>query len=73
VKVGTDNKIKELGLKVREIRLSKGLTQLELSIDSGVPLSQIGAIESGKINTTVRTLIKLSDSLNIQLKDLFSF
>jgi transcriptional regulator with XRE-family HTH domain len=73
VKDTTIKSINELGLKIREIRISKNLTQLELSIDSGVPLSQIGAIESGKINTTVKTLIKLSISLNVKVKDFFTF
>lgn len=63
----------ELGLNIKAVRLSKKMTQLDLSIDSGVPLSQIGAIESGKLNTTVKTLKKISDSLNIQVKDIFSF
>ena len=68
-----DKLIVELGQNIKKIRLSKNLTQLELSIDSGVPLSQIGAIESGKINTTVRTLIKISESLDLNVKDLFTF
>lgn len=63
----------ELGQNIKAVRLSKKMTQLDLSIDSGVPLSQIGAIESGKLNTTVKTLKKISDSLNIQVKDIFSF
>jgi transcriptional regulator with XRE-family HTH domain len=73
VKNEKDKLIVELGLNIRKLRLSKNLTQLELSIDSGVPLSQIGAIESGKINTTVRTLIKISESLDLNVKDLFTF
>ena len=68
-----DKLIVELGQNIKKIRLSKNLTQLELSIDSGVPLSQIGAIESGKINTTVKTLIKISESLDLNVKDLFTF
>ena len=68
-----DKLIVELGQNIKNIRLSKNLTQLELSIDSGVPLSQIGAIESGKINTTVKTLIKISESLDLNVKDLFTF
>jgi transcriptional regulator with XRE-family HTH domain len=73
VKNEKDKLIVELGQNIKKIRLSKNLTQLELSIDSGVPLSQIGAIESGKINTTVRTLIKISESLDLNVKDLFTF
>lgn len=63
----------DLGLTIKQLRLSKKMTQLELSIDSGVPLSQIGAIESGKLNTTVKTLKKISDSLNVKTKELFTF
>jgi transcriptional regulator with XRE-family HTH domain len=73
VKNEKDKLIVELGQNIKNIRLSKNLTQLELSIDSGVPLSQIGAIESGKINTTVKTLIKISESLDLNVKDLFTF
>ena len=68
-----DKHLIELGLNIRKLRLSKSMTQLELSIDSNVPLSQIGAIESGKINTTVRTLKKISDSLDTPIKDIFTF
>ncbi len=68
-----ENKIILLGVNLRELRLSKNLTQLELSIDSGVPLSQIGAIETGKVNTTIKTLIKLSESLDVKVNDLINF
>lgn len=63
----------ELGCCIRKIREAKGMTQLELSIDSGLPLSQIGGIECGKVNTTVRSLKQIADSLNVQVKDLFTF
>lgn len=62
-----------LGEKVKKLRKQKGLTQLQLSIDSGVPLSQINAIEGGRINTTVLTLVKISSTLNVNLKELFDF
>jgi transcriptional regulator with XRE-family HTH domain len=73
VKEKIENKIILLGVNLRELRLSKNLTQLELSIDSGVPLSQIGAIETGKVNTTIKTLIKLSESLDVKVNDLINF
>lgn len=62
-----------LGKKVKELRKQRCLTQLQLSIDSGVPLSQINAIEGGRINTTVLTLVKISSTLNVDLKELFDF
>ncbi len=63
----------ELGLAIRKIRLSKGMTQLDLSSDTGVPISQIGAIENGKLNTTLKTLIKITSTLDVKLKDLIEF
>ena len=63
----------ELGQTIRNIRLSKGMTQLDLSSDSGLPLSQIGAIENGKINTTIKSLVKITSSLGVKVKDVISF
>jgi transcriptional regulator with XRE-family HTH domain len=63
----------ELGMTIRKIRLSKGMTQLDLSSDSGIPLSQIGAIENGKLNTTIKTLVKITSSLGIKVKDIINF
>lgn len=61
----------QLGQNIKTLRLAKKMTQLELSIDSGVPLSQIGAIEQGKLNTTVMTLTKIAGSLGVEVKELF--
>ena len=63
----------ELGMAIRNIRLEKGMTQLDLSSDSGIPISQIGAIENGKLNTTIKTLVKITSSLGIKVKDIIAF
>jgi len=52
--------------------MEKDMRQLDLSIDSGVPLSKLGEIERGKQNPTVKTLIKISKALDVELKDLFN-
>lgn len=44
------------GLKVKELRLKKGLTQEQLAYESEVELSQIHRIEAGKTNLTFSTL-----------------
>lgn len=49
------------------------MTQLDLSSDSGIPLSQIGAIENGKINTTIKSLVKITSSLGVKVQDVISF
>ncbi len=73
MKESVDKYLIELGQNIKSLRLSKKMTQLDLSIDSGVPLSQIGAIESGKINTTDKTLIKITESLEVKVNSIISF
>lgn len=53
-----------LGAKLRIARLSRGLTQQDLALKSGVERSQISKIESGKartINANVKILCKFFD------------
>ena len=49
------------------------MSQQELADDSGITKSQIARIERAKINTTVRTLIKIANALEIEPKDLLYF
>lgn len=62
--------IKSVGKKLREKRLSKNLSQAMLSYDANIPKSQIGRIERGEINTTIVTLLKICNALEINLKEL---
>lgn len=65
-----DNKlITAIGLKVRELRLAKQLTQEELANECEVPSSQINRIETGKINFTVSYLTKLAKALGVSRKE----
>ena len=63
----------ETGAGIRHFRGEKGLTQLQLSIDAGIPLSQIGAIERGVGNPTIKTLKKIADCLDCEVFQLFVF
>jgi transcriptional regulator with XRE-family HTH domain len=60
--------IKAIGNKIRETRLSKGLSQEELSYESDLPLSQIGRIERGEINPTISSLYAVAEALDVELK-----
>lgn len=64
--------IKSVGKKLREKRLSKKLSQAMLSYDANIPKSQIGRIERGEINTTIVTLLKICNALDIDFKELIS-
>ncbi|MDP2453827.1 MULTISPECIES: helix-turn-helix domain-containing protein [unclassified Kaistella] len=61
-----------IGKRIREVRLSKNLTQLDLvsRIDGEVDPTNISRIESGRTNPTIFTLHKLADAMEISLVQL---
>lgn len=65
--------LKSIGAKIREIRLHKNMTQKELAFNLDIEISQITRIETGKINTSILNLIKISKALEIDIKELFNF
>jgi len=62
-----------LGTHIRKLREKRGLSQLDLADDCGIPRNQIGRIERAKINTGIKTLIRIANALDIELADLLSF
>ncbi|QGK72835.1 helix-turn-helix domain-containing protein [Flavobacterium sp. SLB02] len=64
--------IKSVGEKLREIRLSKNLSQENLSLESDVPRNVIGRIERGEVKTSIVTLFRICNALNIDIKELFN-
>ena len=71
------NKLKKktrhnLGAKIKEIRESKNLTQVDLAsrIEGRFDTSNVSRIESGRINTTVFTLFRIAKALDINISDL---
>jgi transcriptional regulator with XRE-family HTH domain len=65
--------IASLGIHIRQLREKKNLSQQDLADDCGIPKSQIARIERAKINTTVKTLVKIANALDIEPKELFNF
>ena len=62
-----------LGIHVRQIREKKGLSQQDLADDCGITQNQVGRIERAEINTTVKTLVKIANALDIEPKELLDF
>lgn len=71
--VSEDNFIKQVGLQIKRLREERNLTQEDLANDCNIPKSQIGRIERGEINTTIRTLHKISKALQIEPIKLMTF
>ncbi|OXB08871.1 transcriptional regulator [Flavobacterium plurextorum] len=65
--------ITNLGIHIRQLREKKGLSQQALADDCDIPKNQIGRIERAEINTGIRTLIRIANALDIDLKELFDF
>lgn len=62
----------EIGQKIKEARLAKGLTQQELGDLVGVQKSAIAKYEKGRVvNIKRSTMQKIASALNIRPSDLF--
>ncbi len=62
----------DLGKKIRNIRINKGLTITELAHSSEMEYKQLSRIELGKINTTVYQINKLAINLGVPIAELFN-
>ena len=62
--------LEQLGLRVKEIRLQKGLTQTELANKIGKDHPSINKLENGKVNPSYIFLCEVADGLDISIKEL---
>lgn len=68
-----DNGIKKLiGRRIKEIRLSKNITQQQLAEMIDIDQRSMSAIECGK-NFPTKNLLKIANSLGVELKELFDY
>ena len=66
------NKKQMIGARIKEIRTKKSLTQEQLSEKMEINPKYLSSIERGNENPTLNTLIKLSESLEVDLGAIFS-
>ena len=69
----SENFNKKLGLRIREIRLSKKIKQSELADKLNMERSNFTRIESGKQCPNNDNLEKIAEILGVEIKDLFDF
>ncbi len=62
-----------LGIHLRQIRERKNLSQQNLADICNLPKSTIGRIERNEINTTIKTLVKIANALEIEPSELLIF
>jgi transcriptional regulator with XRE-family HTH domain len=63
--------VKNVGLRIRQIRNDKQLTIEKVAFDSGMEYTQLSRIEHGKINTSIYHIYKISRSLDILISEIF--
>jgi len=63
---------KQLGLRLKELRLAKGMKQEDLE-ECEFSYRYYGKIERGLVNPTVETLARLCEIFEVSLLDLFAF
>jgi transcriptional regulator with XRE-family HTH domain len=61
----------KIGKRIKEIRTEEGISQAELAALCNFEKSNMARIESGGTNLTIRTLLKISKALKVEIVDLF--
>lgn len=59
--------LKDVGEQIRNIRKSKGLNQVDLSACIDADKAFISNIENGHTNVTIKTLVRITVSLDVNL------
>ena len=62
--------LKKIGLRIKQLRVEKGLSQRELGYEIDVEKSNISRLEAGIFNTKVFTLYKVAEALDLPLSEL---
>ena len=58
---------KQIGLRIKELRLSKNLSQENASLDAGIDRTYWSSVENGKRNISIVNLYKICKVLNTKV------
>lgn len=61
----------QLGMRIKYLRQKRGMSQLDLSLESNVNKNYICDLENGRRNPSLEILERISDALSITLEELF--
>ena len=63
---------KQLGMRIRYLRMQKKWSQEDLALEAGVNKNYLSDLERGERNPTVKILEKIAKAFGISLEELFS-
>lgn len=61
----------ELGKKIKQLRMKKGLSQERFALEIGMDRTYFASVEAGKRNISICNIKKIADGLEISLSELF--
>jgi len=61
----------KFGIKLKQLRLEKGISQESLSLIAGLDRTYIPSIEKGKRNVSITVIEKLAKALDIPISRFF--
>ena len=64
---------KKVGKRIQEIRELKNISQQELAAKCNFEKSNMSRLESGRVNSTLATLNRIAQGLEVNIIDLFKF
>jgi transcriptional regulator with XRE-family HTH domain len=65
-----DQVIRDVGRKIREFRMRRGWTQEQTAEKLGIALRNFQAMERGKQNLTLKTMVRLARLLGVRTREL---
>lgn len=65
--------LKKLGERIKQLRLEKGMRQVDLSEKIGIEDSALRRIESGRVNSSINMLRKIAKGLEMNIISLLNF
>lgn len=65
--------LKKLGLRIKFLRMSKGLNQADLASMMSSFENNLSNIETGKKNISAKTIYKIAQALEVEPSKLFDF
>jgi transcriptional regulator with XRE-family HTH domain len=68
-----DKTSKQIAEKLKQVRLQKGLTQVELANKAGINDNYYAKVERGELKPSVETLEKIIKALGVRSSAIFPF
>ena len=67
-----DPVLADVGVAIKKVRTSKGVSQEQLANDAGIDRSYMGGIERGEHNFTIMSLAKIAKGLEMTVAELLA-